>query len=73
MAQSATPTTDVSPAIRPAAAPEPPQQSANVRRREQQRLDYDAWLREYHRWVEKGCCGEKFRGEIEWGGEADRG
>jgi hypothetical protein len=32
-------------------------------------FDFAAWLQEYRRWTERGCCTAARRGEIEWGGE----
>ena len=44
---------------------------ASVRRVsvEQEKADFAAWLREYRRWTQTGCCAPARIGEIEWGGE----
>jgi hypothetical protein len=36
---------------------------------EQEKADFAAWLREYRRWTQTGCCAPARSGEIEWGGE----
>lgn len=48
---------------------------ANVRRvsLEQEKADFDAWLREYRRWTQTGAAPPARAGEIEWGGEDNGG
>jgi hypothetical protein len=36
---------------------------------EQEKADFAAWLREYRRWTQTGCCAPTRSGDIEWGGE----
>lgn len=40
---------------------------------EQEQADFAAWLREYRRWTQSGCCAPSRSGEIEWGGEGGAG
>ena len=44
----------------------PPQMQAQSA---QESADYGAWLREYRRWTQSGCCASSRLGDIEWGGE----
>lgn len=37
--------------------------------KEQEQVDFAAWLREYRRWTQSGSCAATRVGEIEWGGE----
>jgi hypothetical protein len=48
-----------------------PERRASVRRvsLEQEKADFAAWLREYRRWTQTGCCAPTRVGDIEWGGE----
>ena len=52
---------------------QPGERRASVKRVsiEQEKADFAAWLREYRRWTQTGCCAGARHGEIEWGGEDD--
>ncbi len=36
---------------------------------EQEKADVAAWLREYRRWTQTGCCAPTRNDGIEWGGK----
>jgi hypothetical protein len=54
---------------------QPGERRAGVRRVsiEQEKADFAAWLREYRRWTQTGCCAPARHGDIEWGGEEGGG